>query len=212
MRTIGTTLAAIFVLVAIGSALGLVTNALRTDGIELSKPYFAKPGIVPPDGQAETPVNLTDEGGPAGPNVVSADKRPGEAAPPASGTTRGRPDHVFQVITLEEVMDLVRDPLYPGQLCVVIDSRGDEAYEVGHIRYARQMNPYHAERQLPAVLPEVLGAEKVVVYCEGGRCEDSIFASRELLENGVPYERIYLFEGGMEVWEKAGGPIDKGRD
>lgn len=206
MRTIATTLVAMVVLVAVGSVLGLTSNALRKDGIKLSKSHFAKPKVTKP---VETPADPTDDSDPPEVNLAKVDEPDGGTANPPPGD---HPEHIFQVISLEEVADLAHDPLYPGELCVFIDSRGDEAYEVGHIPYARQMNPYHSERYLPQILPEVLAAEKVVVYCEGGQCDDSIFACRELLDNGVSFESIYLFEGGMEAWEEADGPIDEGRD
>jgi len=191
------------VLVAVGAALGLATNAVRSDGIRLSKSYFAKP--------------MTTKSATPAPNDTQAPQAVAQAAPEQEAESADNPSdrhlkHVFQVVRLEEVMDLVHDPLYPGEIGVLVDARGDDAYEDGHIPYALQLNPYHSERYLPDVLPDIALAEMVVVYCQGGECEDSIFACRELLDNGVSFEKIYLFEGGMEAWEKADEPIDEGRE
>jgi rhodanese-related sulfurtransferase len=180
------------ILVVVGSALGLANNALRSDRITLSKSYFAKPAA------AKQPVAANGQADPAAEAVVSS--------------RSAHPEHMFQIITLVEVEDLVNDPLYPGEVGVLVDARADDPYEAGHILYARQMNPYHSERYLPDVLPAAMEAEMVVVYCQGGECEDSIFACRELLDNGVSLEKIYLFEEGLDGWEAAGGPLDEGRD
>ena len=75
---------------------------------------------------------------------------------------------------------------------------------------AYQLNHYLSEQFLPGLVPIALAAEKVVIYCNGGDCEDSLFAAVDLLDEGVPYESIYLYEGGMEEWRKRGGPIEEG--
>ena len=56
-----------------------------------------------------------------------------------------------------------------------------------------------------------MGALKVIVYCGGGDCEDSVFMCRELLEADVPYDAIHLYVGGWEEWTAKGMPVEEGR-
>ncbi len=53
----------------------------------------------------------------------------------------------------------------------------------------------------------------VIVYCDGGNCEDSINLGSDLIElYNVPFEKIYLFEGGYDEWSKAQQAITQGED
>ena len=65
-------------------------------------------------------------------------------------------------------------------------------------------NYYHAEQYLPAVLPMCLNAQKVVVYCAGGTCEESEFAAVMLRDAGVPLENLFVYVGGISEWTAQG--------
>ena len=62
------------------------------------------------------------------------------------------------------------------------------------------------------MLPLTRSAEKIVVYCSGGDCEDSLFACEDLLQAGVPFEKVFLYPGGMEEWRQMGMPVENGGD
>ena len=50
-------------------------------------------------------------------------------------------------------------------------------------------------------------AEIVIIYCNGGECEDSIQAARYLTEeidDPLPFEIVHVFEGGIQAWFEAG--------
>jgi 3-mercaptopyruvate sulfurtransferase SseA len=72
-----------------------------------------------------------------------------------------------------------------------------------------QCDPYEQERYLPEVLGRTGGAEKVIVYCGGGDCQDSIFMCRDLIMQGVSFDSVYLFEGGWKEWEANQMPVEK---
>jgi len=60
------------------------------------------------------------------------------------------------------------------------------------------------------VLGACQNAEKVVVYCNGGDCEDSQFAAVTLRDTGVPKEKLFVYPGGMAEWATNGWPIEIG--
>ena len=95
---------------------------------------------------------------------------------------------------------------------VFIDARADTAFEEGHIPGAVQCDHYQLEDYMEAVLDVVYDAEKIIVYCNGGECEDSIFVCADLIDFDVSYDSIYLFAGGWKEWSGNGMPIAKGRE
>ena len=207
MKGVTQTLIEMFVLLAAASAVALAANATRRDGLSISKNYFEKPAIpanlLP---QAKAPVSAANEANATTPQTA-ADQQTGEAA---SDEQAAHADHIFQVATFKDALDMYSDPMYSQGYCVFIDARNTEQFAKGHIPGARLMNPYYTEQYLPDLLPELEVAERIIAYCEGGDCEDSIFACRELLSAGIPYDTIFLYEGGLHDWEQQGGEMEVG--
>lgn len=113
-------------------------------------------------------------------------------------------DHKYQTISVDEAHEVLDDPKTAQGLNVFVDARDDEHFAEGHIPGAIHCSPYESQRCLDRVKNAAAGAEKVIVYCGGGDCEDSIFMSGQLEEVGVPEEAIYLFEGGWKEWSAKG--------
>jgi rhodanese-related sulfurtransferase len=112
---------------------------------------------------------------------------------------------------MDEVQSVFEDPQTAQGLNIFVDARDDEHFAEGHIPGALQCFPYEAKRCLDRVKAAADGADKVIVYCEGGDCEDSIFMCRELTEAGVPTEAVFLFEGGWKEWSARGLPTEGGK-
>ena len=51
---------------------------------------------------------------------------------------------------------------------------------------------------------------EIVVYCNGGDCEDSESAALFLLGLGADPERIRVFTGGITEWTERGMPLEQG--
>jgi rhodanese-related sulfurtransferase len=99
-----------------------------------------------------------------------------------------------------------------GQSQVVfVDARDDEHYQAGHIPGAFQLDHYHPEPYLPAVLPVCQVAEKIIVYCKGGSCEDSEQTAIFLRDAGVPKERLFVYAGGFDEWTSNHMPVQTGQ-
>lgn len=169
----------------------LAANALSPRGLSLTRDYF-------PGGQ----------GGAVVPN-------------PFAGTNAGpfQPDHGaearlaargLKALAHAGAVQLFQDPRYAHGLIVFLDARNEAQYLAGHIPGAHQFDHYRAPQYLPAVLPVCLAAERVVVYCGGGECEDSEFAAIILRDAGVPGEKLAVYATGFQSWEQGGLPVELG--
>jgi len=178
----------IVVILLVGSLLGVGFNAVRQEGrINLKRNYFRVADAAPPA---------------AGQAVV---KLPSDVTP-----AHTLPPHPYTVVTVDEVAEMVgSDAAYAGQI-VFVDARRKDDFEEGRIAGAYNVDNYNVDRDLPAVRPFLDMAEKVVVYCGGGDCEDSIFLATELEFRGIARDRLLLFEGGMAAWTRAGLPSETG--
>ncbi|HEV8540788.1 MAG TPA: rhodanese-like domain-containing protein [Verrucomicrobiae bacterium] len=93
-------------------------------------------------------------------------------------------------------------------MIILIDARDDRHYSEGHIPGAFQFDRYYPEKYLPQLLPSALAAEQIVVYCNGGTCEDSEFAALALKEAGIPAQKISIYAGGMTDWRASHRSIE----
>ena len=119
--------------------------------------------------------------------------------------------HDYQEIGFDAVADLFFDASTEAGANIFVDARSDKAYEEGHIPGAGQCDHFKLERDIPNVLDHVDAAEKIIVYSNGGECEDSIFVCGDLMEFDIPYERIFLFSGGWKEWTDNSMAVEGGR-
>ncbi len=100
-------------------------------------------------------------------------------------------------ITPERARDLVGRPEV-----VVLDARMPEAYREGHLPGALSLPPRDFEERFLDVADQVEAASRVIVYCGGVECSDSIELGERLLE--VLPGPIYVMEAGWSGWLAAG--------
>lgn len=105
---------------------------------------------------------------------------------------------------------LFRDPRLAQGLVAFIDARDDEHYQSGHIPGAWQFERIHPENYMSTVLPVCQLAQEVVVYCNGGNCEDSAYAASFLASAGVSKEKLSVYAGGITEWSTNHMPIETG--
>jgi rhodanese-related sulfurtransferase len=116
----------------------------------------------------------------------------------------------LQVADSNQVAQLFRDPRRDQELFIFIDSREESHYQAGHVPGAFLFDHYRAENYLAAVLPACRTADKILVYCNGGNCEDSEFAAVMLSDAGVPPEKLLVYPGGFGEWTTNGLPVETG--
>ncbi len=186
-------------IVALGGALfGFAANAVSPRGLALSRNYFpgATRNSVPtaPATQPRSVPGATNVAMPSQAELLAARLK-------AKG---------LQLVESNQVVQLFRDPRYEQELIVFIDARDDQNYQAGHIPGAYQLDHYRLENYLANVLPACQSAERIVVYCTGGDCEDSEFTAMTLQGVGIPKERLSVYGGGMTEWATNGLPVELG--
>lgn len=181
----------LLVLVA-GLSLAFVANSLSPRGLSLTRNYFPSQALVSASTNAAAPATE--------PRVL-ASMNPVAARLRAKG---------LNAVDLQRVRALFADPRYLHGTVVFVDARDDFIYQVGHIPGAHQFNHYRPEERLADVVAACAPAERVVVYCTGGDCEDSEFAGIMLTQAGVAAERLLIYTGGMDEWISNRLPVEVG--
>jgi rhodanese-related sulfurtransferase len=195
MRNANSVLKEAALVAAIGLALALAANTVSPRGLRLNRDYFPNAGTSP---------------APAQNGATATAPSPHSPADALQATVKRLEQHGLQVITSNGVAESFADPRYEQGLIVLIDARDDEHYQKGHIPGAWQFDHYHAEQYLPTILPICMSAQKIVVYCNGGACEDSEFATIMLRDAGVPRDLLYVYAGGITEWASSGQAVELG--
>ncbi len=191
------TLAQALILVVLASGTALGVNAARDNGqIKLGRNYFP---VIPPPPPTPADDDTTPDRHAAGSPATVETQPP----PPASP---------FEIVNLDAALALFEHPNASMGLHVFIDARDDEHYEAGHIPGALQCDHYRIDQFLPTVVSIAAASEKVIVYCNGGECEDSLAVCGDLLQADIPRAKILLFKEGWQAWIQAGLPQAAGRE
>lgn len=197
----------VLLLAVLATVIGFTANAVRASGsIKWSKNYFDKgtPRGVPKSAEPRPSPSQATEGDT---NQSASPKAPSDG----NGTPTGPGlEHGYQVVRFQEVVEILNDPATEDGLNVFVDARHTETFEEGHIPGAHQCFPFEIEKCIDELMEHAEPADKVIVYCNGGDCEDSVFMCRELLAAGLAYDQVFLYEGGWKEWEKNGQPIETG--
>jgi rhodanese-related sulfurtransferase len=172
-----------------GALLAFGANAVSNRGLALGRNYFE----LRIGGEPATP---TSQQGNASAQVPSALQ---------SLAAQG-----VRLADSNQVAQLFRDPRLEQGLVAFLDARDDEHYESGHIPGAWQFDSFHAENYMTSVMPVCQLAQEVVVYCNGGNCEDSAFATSFLVSAGIAKEKLSVYPGGITEWSTNRMPIEVG--
>jgi rhodanese-related sulfurtransferase len=178
---------------ALGAVVAFATNAVSPRGLKLTQDYFhgetaplPRPKTNPAQFITTTTNSVVDP-------VVARLKEKG-----------------LQVVNGDQAAELFHDPLYQKGGIIFIDARNDEHYHGGHIPGAYQFDNYHPENFMGAVFPVCQSAQKIIVYCTGGNCEDSQFAALTLRDAQIPIEKLFVYTGGITEWTNRGYAIELG--
>jgi rhodanese-related sulfurtransferase len=181
-----------------GTVLAFAFNAASPSGLDLMRNYF--PGAVRPAALAVAMTNRVVAGG-------------GTNAPPLSAAelvAARLKAKDLQLVDRDQAWQLFQDPRYAHNLIVFVDARDDAHYQAGHIPGAHLFDHYRAPDYLAGVLAVCQTAERVVVYCNGGDCEDSEFAAVLLRDVGVPNAKLAVYAGGITEWQTNRLPVELG--
>lgn len=224
-------------IIAFAGALALGANGIREKPIQLGRQYFPAAAIAEKAGENAYEPKTAAPGRaaatpPAGPGTPNADlvKSPANSTPvdpptpPPAGTSPAPPVPVpvpvpppaeeplppdgIRRIQLADCRDLIDSPI-----AVFVDARNREFYTQGHIKGAVHLHHYDSADHIEEVRPILEAAFMVIVYCNGGDCEDSINLALDLVTSyGIPNENVHVFEGGYDEWKAAALPIVTGEN
>jgi rhodanese-related sulfurtransferase len=180
------------VLVAVaGAACAFAANQISPRGLTLTRNYF-------PEGTGR---------------LVSATVLAGTNAPapdPARLLAAELKAKGLQLADHNQVLQLFHDPRFQQNRVVFLDARDETHYRSGHIPGAYEFDPYHPEKYFDTVLPVCRAAEQIVVYCNGGDCDDSETAALLLRDIGIANQELVVYGGGITEWTASNLPVELG--
>jgi rhodanese-related sulfurtransferase len=179
---------ALFVAVA-GAAFAFAANQISPRGLALTRIYFP----------AESNRTATAAAN-AGPAALS----------PAQLLDAQMRKNGLQLVDGGQAAKLFRDPRFKQNAVVFIDARDESPYREGHIPGAYEFDPYHPDKYFAAILPICRAAEQIVIYCNGGDCDDSETAAILLRDIGIANQKLFVYGGGITEWTDDGLPVEVG--
>jgi len=184
--------------VVIGALFAFVANRVSPRGLALTRDYFpAGTGrLMSATPLANPPRNAT------GTNFV--------ALTPAQLLAAELKEKGLQLIDGSQAARLYHDPRFRQDVVAFVDARDEQRYREGHIPGAYEFDPYRPEKYFAAVLPVCQAAEQIVVYCNGGDCDDSETAAILLRDVGIANQKLMVYVGGITEWATNGLPVEMG--
>ncbi len=87
-----------------------------------------------------------------------------------------------------------------------LDARSPQEYDEGHLPGALNLPAYQFDDYFFEVMEPIEEASRIIVYCDGDECSDSIAVAERLVEFG--FSAVYVFEGGWRSWVESEGATD----
>lgn len=208
MKKVGRVVLEALLVTAAGVALAFAANPKSSRGLELSKNYFeVKPAVVSSGSQ---PPRIAT--GPSTATNVAA-THVATTTSVSTGVDKQIEDAGFKPIKYDEVLRLFKDDVnYQNNVYLFVDAREENQYKEGHVPLAWRVDHVKPKETINAEPLKFLlpSAEKIILYCHGGNCEDSLFVAGDLRDAGVDPGKIYVYVGGFNEWEAKRQPIEKG--
>jgi rhodanese-related sulfurtransferase len=188
---------ALFVAV-IGAAFAFGANLVSPRGLAFTRNYF-------PAGISRPVPAATSVGSP---HDMAGTNPP--ASSPAQLLAARLKEQGLQSVDGHQAAQLFHDPRFQRGGIAFIDARDEQHYREGHIPGACEFDPYYPEKYFPTVLPVCQAAEQIVVYCNGGDCDDSESAAITLRDVGIANRKLFIYTGGITEWTTNGLPVEIG--
>ncbi len=184
--------------VVIGACFAFAANRVSPLGLTLTRNYFPEGTgrLVPAMPPAALPHNA------AGTNSMAFD-----SAQLLAAELKGKG---LQLIDRRQALQFFHDPRFQQNIVVFVDARDEQHYREEHIPGAYEFDPYRPEKYFDAVLPVCKAAEQIVVYCNGGDCDDSETAALLLRDVGIANQKLLVYGGGITEWTTNGLPVEIG--
>ena len=181
----------------LGIILAFLANGFSPRGLTLSRDYFQSDRSASHSGIATTTAQVHGDS-----------TNPTSAIEQVVGQLR---QEGIGLVDRKQMETLSKDPRLNQGSIIFIDARDDEHYQGGHIPEAYQLDYYRPTAYLGTVLPLCQTAEQIVVYCNGGDCEDSKHTAIFLRDAGIPANKLFVYVGGIMEWSTNGLPVETGQ-
>lgn len=93
-----------------------------------------------------------------------------------------------------------------GDPITIVEALGPMYFEDAHLPGAKNLPHDRVDELAPILLPDKTAT--IVVYCSNTACQNSVVASRRLVELG--YENVLEYVEGKQDWIEAGYPVERG--
>ncbi len=176
-------LSQVLIISAIGTAIGIADSIARP--ITLTRPAPPPPLINNNQSTTTTTPTTPPTANPAFVFTTEADlkSKPGQ-------------------ITVAQAKSLF------DQQAFFIDARKLEDYRKGHVKGSFRMAEADFQFGNPPMLAAIPRDATLVVYCNGGNCDESEQVAK--LINGSGYQKVYVLHDGIPGWQAMGYPSETG--
>lgn len=190
-------------------------------------------GTTAVGGTPPAPSGATGETGPMGETAPGGETAPsGETAPAGSTGPAGPtgPAETTAAVALPPTAAVEIPPVPPDkqwlelepaqvkalfdQNALFVDARRRSVYEEGHVPGAVSISPWESgvDEKVQNLFfdPRIAGSteSRIVVYCNGGDCEDSHMIGDKLWEN--KFTAVYVYHDGWPDWTANKWPVTTG--
>jgi rhodanese-related sulfurtransferase len=195
---VGSVLREAVLVAVIGATFAFAANRISPRGLALATDYFPTETNPPVRMAAITaPVDSPADTNPTAPSALLRLTTPTEGLE-------------WRLIDEGRTVELLHNSHLKQGAIVFIDARDEEHYLEGHIPGAYGFDPYHPDKDFPAVMTNCQAAEQVVIYCYGSNCDDSQMAARLLRNVGISGQKIFVYGGGITEWTNNHQPVEIG--
>jgi rhodanese-related sulfurtransferase len=108
----------------------------------------------------------------------------------------------LEPVTLEQMIQFTSQ----GSDVLILDARIIELYDQGHIPYAFSAPVKSLNESLLSIQSLAMPEDKLVVYCSGHLCDESVRLGEALRQHG--YQKVMIFLGGFDEWKAGSQPIE----
>ncbi len=203
MNKIISTCIEIVLILSVSCAIGAIYNGQSEQGLQWTQKLYRssvkQPANEPPVNPDKNPINHTT----ANNDQQQTDTTDQQEIPEVK--TEG-PTHSMQSASYEDASDFHS---MGAPIVAFIDARSKENYDELRIEGAYHLYLAQASRMIEDIRPDIEMADFIIVYCNGGDCEDSITLAEALVNDyGFNYDSVYVYEGGLKEWKENNQPLE----
>ena len=98
---------------------------------------------------------------------------------------------------------------FEEKTAVFIDARGDDLFEQGHIKGAKNLPWHDVDDYFMALAKDLKPTDRIITYCDGETCNLSHGLALFLAEMG--FQDVKVLVNGWTVWLDNNKPVEQGK-